>query len=198
MPAASRLRALLVALAVAGCLATVATAGSSWVHRETEHWRMQLPNDDWNSVDGKNGTDITSPLGELYVAIAFAGWNYPLRTDDIVNLGIRLGTLDAHPLSSLRISKLGGATHPAPGQTQQVYVWTAFRTDRRERARGNLKVNVYNSPATGVYAYSLWTRTAPAAQWARVDPTLRFIQNSITYKPRSNAACSRPGCRPLR
>ena len=190
-------RAILGLVALGLCVAAVAGAASSWVRRETAHWVVQLPNDDWNVVDGKNGTDITSPLGDLYVALGFAGWNYPLKTSDILDYAVRTGTLDAHPLTNLRITLQGRATHPAPGQTQQVYAWTGYRTDRKERARGIYKVNVLNDYANGIYAYSAWTRIAPAALWARVTPTLLFIERSIRYKPSSNAACTRV-CRPLR
>lgn len=188
---------VLLALGAAPSASTSPDA-ASWIRRELQHFIVWVPDNSWNTVNSTNGVDITSALGELNVSAGFSGWPYPLTIKDIVDYGLKTGGFDAHPLSNAKLTPQGPAHPFGKGTTRQIFNLSGYRTDRKERVRGVVTIDVFNFPATGVYGYDAYTRVAPVTQWQRVAGTLLYIQKHITYKPKT-PTCVRwePGC-PLR
>jgi hypothetical protein len=179
------MRLLRIALlaAVAGTL-LVAPAAHGWVRKESDRWVWYVPSHRWVDAQSDHGIDITSPTGALFVGHGFGPTVGPVTHGWAARRARRSGGLDPHPLRRVRFSR---PSRPVvhDGIVRRVYRWRGYRTDRRERVRGVLTVDVINNPATFTFGYALYGRTAPTRLFGRWDRRLRFMQRHISLKPRT-------------
>lgn len=175
-----RLRRILLGAIAAALLA--APSAQAWVRKESDRWVWYVPNARWVDSQGQNGIDLTSPTGHLFVGHGFGPTPYAITHDEAVDIAVQNSGLDPHPLRSVRLSAAGGPT-THEGVVRRVYKWRGYRTDRKERVRGVLTVDVMNDDATFTYGYSLYARTAPLSLFKRWDRKLLFMQRNIRLQP---------------
>jgi hypothetical protein len=175
--------ALLAAAAGALLLAPVA---HGWVRKESDRWVWYVPNQRWVEARSDNGIDISSPTGVLYVGHGFSQTPGPMTHQEVIDYLLRSGGLDVHPLRAVRFTRRGRAV-AREGIVRRVYQWRAIRTDRRERVRGVLTVDVIRDDATFTYGFAVYSRVAPASLFHRWNRRLAFIQRHIFLRPRTPA-----------
>ncbi len=140
----------------------------------------------WLAVESQNGLDISSPTGTFYVGFAFSRWYRPVTFDGLLRYFLqvqrRFGRgIDLHPLTAIRFTSRG-RPYPWGIWERQISTWTARRTDRGERVRGVLTIDIHNDPGT-FYGDEGFSRVAPVARWRTMARTLLYVQNHIKYKP---------------
>jgi hypothetical protein len=173
---------VLVAILAAALLA--APAAHAWVRKESDRWVWYVPNDRWVDAQSDNGIDISSPTGVLYVGHGFGPTPGPVTHKWAVDHLKQTGALDVHPLGRVRIGKHGRTVRHG-GIARRVYRWRGYRTDRHERVRGVLTVDVMSDDATFTYGYSAYNRVAPTSLFRRWNRKLAFIQRHILLHPRT-------------
>jgi hypothetical protein len=162
----------------------MAPAAHGWVRKESNRWVWYVPNARWVDAQSDNGIDISSPTGNLYVGHGFSQTPAPMTHAQAVDFAVKSGGLDVHPLRKVQFTRRGRPVQ-RQGIVRRVYKWRAFRTDRRERVRGVLTVDVMSDPATFTYGYSMYSRVAPASMFRRWDRKLAFMQRHILLQPRT-------------
>lgn len=178
-----RLIGLALALAILGALLTAAPA-SAWVRKESQWWVWYVPNNDWAAAQSSTTIDITSPTGVLYVGVGWASTSFPRTHEDVVDTLVTNNGLDPHPLTRI---KMGRGSKPVTNDTvtRRKYKWSAYRTDRRERIKGRLTVDIIRDDLTLSYGFATSNRAAPARTFGKHDKTLRRIERNTLYQPRS-------------
>jgi hypothetical protein len=180
-----RFRTLRLALlaAIAGAL-LFAPVANAWVRKESNRWVWYVPNNHWVDAQSDNGIDISSATGVLFVGMGFGQTPGPITHQQAVDIAVRSRGLDKHPLRGVRFVR---ASRPVEQQgiVRRVYEWRAYRTDRHERARGVLTVDVMTGDATFTYGFSMYARAAPASQFRRWNSRLAFMQRHIYLQPRT-------------
>jgi hypothetical protein len=176
------IRLTLLTTVVASLL--LAPAAHGWVRKESQRWVWYVPNASWVDSQSDNGIDISSPTGVLYVGHGFGQTPGPVAHDDAVGYLVRNRGLDVHPLRGVRVTRRGRAV-AHEGIERRVYQWRGYRTDRRERVRGVLTVDVMRDDATLTYGFSTYGRVAPARLFRRWNRRLAFMQRNIRLQPRT-------------
>jgi hypothetical protein len=176
------IRLTLLTTVVASLL--LAPAAHGWVREESQRWVWYVPNSSWVDAQSDNGIDISSPTGVLYVGHGFAPASGPVAHDDAVDYLVRSRRLDVHPLRRVRFTRRGRPV-AHEGIERRVYQWRGFRTDRRERVRGVLTVDVIRDDASFTYGFSTYSRVAPVGMWRRWNRKLTFMQRHIFLQPRT-------------
>lgn len=176
------LGALLLALLT--CAGPAAPAADAKLKRhENRYWVWYAPGG-WTAAWGRAGIDITSPTGVLYVGQGFSGTAFPVTHREVIDYLLGSGALDVHPLRRVRIIR---SRKPAPfgGGVRQKLQWKAFRTDRRERVRGTLLVDVFSDHATRAYGFASTVYVAPKRKWRKKKRKLRKVSKTLFYKPQT-------------
>ena len=172
------------ALLVAALMLTCTAAAQAWVRHDGRWWTYYLPTSRWVAAESSAGIDISSPTGVFYVGYGFSGSPFPLTNQQVVDYTVRTGGLDVHPLRAVHFTSRSRYSHVSTA-LRRVYNWTAVRTDRREKVRGVLTVDVFRSDATATYGFAASTRVSPTAQFRRQDPLLVTVLHRIFYHPHS-------------
>jgi hypothetical protein len=162
----------------------LAPAAHGWVRQESDRWVWYVPNGKWVDAQSDNGIDISSPTGSLYVGHGFGPTPGPVTHQQVVDYLVQSRALDLHPLRRVRFTRRGAPVQHE-GIVRRVYEWRSFRTDRRERVRGVLTVDVLSNDVTLSYGFSTYGRVAPLKQFKRWNRRLRFIERHVLLKPRS-------------
>ena len=176
-----RVPALRILLLAFACTLLLAPSASAWVRKENDRWTWYVPNSRWVESHSDNGIDVSSPTGVLYVGHGFGPTPAPVTHQEVVSFTRRQGALDLHPLRGVRFSRPGRRVSTR-GIVRRGYRWRGYRTDRRERVRGLLTVDVMETAFS--YGFSTYSRVAPASQFRRWDRRLAFIQRNIRLRPR--------------
>jgi hypothetical protein len=178
-----RLAGLTLALALLGSLLAAAPS-SAWVRKESQWWVWYVPKSNWAAAQSAQGIDISSPTGVLYVGHAFSATPLPWTHDQVVDHIRDHDAFDVHPLRKLRVAD-GSAIRTHETVERRTYKWKAYRTDRDERVRGLLTVDIIADDSTFTYGFASYNRVAPADEFDRRNKTLKRIQKSIFFQPRS-------------
>jgi hypothetical protein len=182
---------LVTALAVLGAAASVAEAAASapdaraaLARKEGRWWTYYVPTRRWVARESVGGIDVSSPTGVLYFGQGFGATPGPVTHEEVVELALREDGLDVHPLRRVRIS--GGSRPRQVGPAvRRSYSWTGVRTNRRERVRGVLDVDIHSDDATFTYGYAMHNRAAPVGLWRRWSGRLKTYERLLLYKPQS-------------
>jgi hypothetical protein len=161
-----------------------ASAAQAWVRKESDRWVWYVPNSHWVDSQSDNGIDISSPTGILYVGHGFSATPMPVTHEWVVDYTKRSGSLDQHPLRSIRFGRPGRVVTQGT-VARRVYRWKGYRKDRHERVRGVMTVDVINDPSTLTYGFDVYQRVAPASLYRRWNGKLAFIQRHILLHPRT-------------
>ena len=173
---------MLVAVLTTALLA--APAAHAWVREESNRWVWYVPNHSWVDSQSDNGIDVSSPTGVLYVGHGFGPTPGPVSHKWVVGYAKSSHALDLHPLRRVKIGR-GGRTVRHGTIARRVYKWKGYRTDRHERVRGVLTVDVISDNSTFTYGFAMYNRVAPRSLYRRWNRKLSFIQRHILLQPRS-------------
>ena len=177
------IRTLLLIAALA--MSLLAPAGAqAWVRKESNRWVWYVPNSHWVDAQSDNGIDISSATGVLYVGEGFGPTPGPVTHRSVVLYAKSSHALDLHPLRRVRIGR-GGRVVRHGNIARRAYKWKGYRTDRHERVRGVLTVDVIRDDSTLTYGYAVYNRVAPRSLYRRWSGRLAFIQRHILLKPRT-------------
>jgi hypothetical protein len=176
-------RVLLPTLALVATL-LLAPVAHAWVRKESDRWVWYVPNSRWVDAQSDNGIDISSPTGVLYVGEGFGPTPAPVSHSWVVHYAKSSHALDLHPLRRVKIGR-GGRIVQHGTIARRVYKWKGYRTDRHQRVRGVLTVDVISDPSTFSYGFAMYNRVAPRSLYRRWNGRLAFIQRHILLQPRS-------------
>jgi opacity protein-like surface antigen len=177
-------RRALILVAVLAAALLAAPAAQAWVRKESDRWVWYVPTSKWVDAQSDNGIDISSPTGVLYVGHGFAQSPVPVTHAWVVGYVKRSHGLDLHPLRRVKVGR-GSRTAVRGEIARRVYRWTGYRTDRRERVRGVLTVDVISNDAAASYGFALYNRVAPLSMYRAWSGRLAFIQRHILLHPRT-------------
>jgi hypothetical protein len=183
--------AIIVLAAMAG--ATVAAAAMPKLKRhEDRYWTWYAPAG-WVAAQSRAGIDISSPTGVLHVGYGFSGTAFPVSHEEVRDYLVQSGGLDVHPLRNVNFLRTGSPFRFAGGQ-REISQWSAFRSDRRERTRGTLKVDVFNDYSSGSFGFASSVYSAPKRKWKSQKGLLNRLLGLIFYRPQTPdfAAAPRP------
>lgn len=153
-------------------LASAASAASTWVHWEGQHFGIFIPNAKWQVVEQPKGVDISSPIGDQIVSFVTAQQPSPWTLVQVRNLVFT----DAG-MKSIRYVKVGRPYAVGSTSRQQDFEFTT-------RWRGGTWHGILTSGVTSTgftYGIHAYLRIAHTARWKGALPTLTYIRNHITF-----------------